>query len=254
MRSRSLPLFLVGMLSLLSACASSPSQLAIEELERLPHDSDAFTQGLLLEGGMLYESTGLYGRSSLREVDPRSGEVVRIRHLDDSLFGEGLALVGDRLIQLTWRAGTALVYELETFEQVGSFRYQGEGWGLCFDGDVLWMSDGTSTLFARDPATFEVRDRLSVTLEGEPLARLNELECVGPHVYANVWQTDNLVRIDKESGRVDAVIDASTLLSPQLRAVLPPDAVLNGIAFDPDNERFLITGKLWPAIYVVRFE
>lgn len=254
MKLRSLPLFLITLLSLLSACASTPAQLEIEVLERLPHDSGAFTQGLLLEGGMLYESTGLYGRSSLREVDPQSGEVVRIRYLDDSLFGEGLALVGERLIQLTWRAGIALIYDLDSFEQVGSFRYQGEGWGLCFDGEMLWMSDGSSTLFARDPATFEITDRLSVTLDGEPLPRLNELECVGPYVYANVWQSDTLVRVDKRSGRVDAVVDASPLLSPQLRAVLSADAVLNGIAYDPEGDRFLITGKLWPAIFAVRFE
>lgn len=239
---------------LLVACASAPAELEVVVLERLPHDSGAFTQGLLLEDGLLYESTGLYGSSSLREVDPKTGEVVRIRHLDPSLFGEGLALVEDRLIQLTWRAGTALVYDLETFEPLDSFEYDGEGWGLCFDGESLWMSDGSSTLRARDPETFEVEESLAVTRDGEPVTRLNELECVGEYIYANVWQTNEIVRVVKESGRVDAVIDAGALLSPQVRAVLSPDAVLNGIAYDPLEETFLITGKLWPAMFEVRFE
>ena len=239
---------------LLVACAAAPTELSVEVLERLPHDSGAFTQGLLLEEGLLYESTGLYGRSSLREVDPETGEVLRIRRLDPQLFGEGLALVEDRLIQLTWRAGSALIYDLETFEPLGSLDYEGEGWGLCFDGASLWMSDGSATLFRRDPQTFEVLGRVAVTLDGEPVTRLNELECVGDHVYANVWQTDEIVRVVKESGRVDAVIDASDLLPPQMRAVLSPDAVLNGIAYDSRNDRFLITGKLWPSLFVVRFE
>ncbi|HEX7002581.1 MAG TPA: glutaminyl-peptide cyclotransferase [Trueperaceae bacterium] len=239
---------------LLVACASAPAELDALVLERLPHDSGAFTQGLLLHDGLLYESTGLYGRSSLREVDPQSGEVLRIRALDPALFGEGLALVEDRLIQLTWRSGTALIYDLETFEPDGTFEYEGEGWGLCFDGESLWMSDGSATLFERDPRSFEVVDRVEVTLEGEPVTRLNELECVGEHVYANVWQTNEIVRVVKESGRVDAVVDASGLLSPQMRAVLSPDAVLNGIAYDPQRGRFLLTGKLWPAMFVVELE
>ncbi|MEX2536867.1 MAG: glutaminyl-peptide cyclotransferase [Trueperaceae bacterium] len=241
-------------LSLLGACASSPAELAATVLERYPHDTDAFTQGLLLEGGKLYESTGLYGRSSLREVDLHTGEVIRVRYLDSSHFGEGLAQVDERLIQLTWRAGRALVYDLETFEPVGSFNYGGEGWGLCFDGEELWMSDGSATLFVRDPDTFEMRRRVAVTLRGEPLAMLNELECVDDRIYANVWQTDRIVGIDKGNGRVDAVVDASSLLSAEELAALSPDAVLNGIAYDPQNERFLITGKLWPALLAVRFE
>lgn len=250
---RSLPLMLL-LVALLGACANVPAELEPEVLERLPHDSSAFTQGLLWENGLLYESTGLYGRSSVREVDPATGEVLRVLQLDDSLFGEGLALVEDRLIQLTWRAGTALVYDLETFEPRGNFSYDGEGWGLCFDGEMLWMSDGSSTLVARDPDTFEVEGRVQVELDGEPVTRLNELECVGEYVYANVWQADDIVRIRKENGRVDAVIDAAGLLTPQLRAVLSPDAVLNGIAYDPRSDRFLLTGKLWPAIFAVRFE
>ncbi|MEX2540942.1 MAG: glutaminyl-peptide cyclotransferase [Trueperaceae bacterium] len=242
------------MATVVAACASPPAQLAPQVEARFPHDREAFTQGLLLENGLLYESTGLYGRSSLREVDPASGAVIRMRDLDPGLFGEGLALVGDRLIQLTWRAGLALVYDLETFEPLGSFRYRGEGWGLCYDGEELWMSNGSSSLTVRDADTFEVRRRVPVTAQGEPVARLNELECVGPHVYANVWQTDSIVRIDKSSGRVDALVDASRLLTGDTRAGLSADAVLNGIAYDADDDLFLVTGKLWPLLFAVRFD
>jgi glutamine cyclotransferase len=240
--------------ALMTACAGAPAELTATAVERYPHDPGAFTQGLLLADGLLYESTGLYGASSLREVDPATGRVIRIRPLPANLFAEGLALVGDRLVQLTWREGRAIVYSRETFDQIGGFRYQGEGWGLCFDGEALWMSDGSSQLTVRDPQTFEVLRRQAVTSGGEPVPRLNELECVGEHVYANVWQTDTIVRIVKASGRVDATIDAAGLLAPDQRAGLSPDAVLNGIAYDPENDRFLVTGKLWPVMLEVRFE
>jgi glutamine cyclotransferase len=247
---------LVGLVlsALMTACAGAPAELTATAVERYPHDPGAFTQGLLLADGLLYESTGLYGASSLREVDPATGRVIRIRPLPANLFTEGLALVGDRLIQLTWREGRAIVYNRETFDQIGGFRYQGEGWGLCFDGEALWMSDGSSQLTVRDPETFEVLRRQAVTSGGEAVPRLNELECVGEHVYANVWQTDTIVRIAKASGKVDATIDASGLLTPDQRAALSPEAVLNGIAYDADDDRFLITGKLWPVVFEVRFE
>jgi glutamine cyclotransferase len=246
---------LATLVTLVSACAADePQRLEPTVLASYPHDPQAFTQGLLLHEGMLYESTGLYGRSSLREVDLETGEVVRARQIDPRLFGEGLALVDGNLIQLTWRAGLALVFDLETFEPLGTFSYQGEGWGLCFDGESLWMSDGSATLTARDPAGFEPLRRVTVTLAGEPVTRLNELECVDGNIYANVWQTDRIVRADKSTGRVDAVIEAGGLLSTEQRSTLSTDAVLNGIAYDRENERFLITGKLWPTLFAVRFE
>lgn len=244
----------LALLATLPACANPPVELAPRVEARYPHDPGAFTQGLLLADGMLYESTGLYGRSSLREVDPGSGEVIRVRHLDDRYFGEGLALVEDRLIQLTWRSGRAFVYRLDTFEQLDVFDYQGEGWGLCYDGEELWMSDGSASLTVRDENDFEVLRRVEVTRAGEPVALLNELECVGDQIFANVWQTDLIVRIDKGSGRVDGVIDASGLLGPAELAALPADGVLNGIAYDPEADRFLLTGKLWPKLFSVRFE
>jgi glutaminyl-peptide cyclotransferase len=225
-------------------------QLRPQVLAVFPHDRGAFTQGLLLHEGSLYESTGLYGRSTLRQVDPRTGDVKRVVSLAPTLFGEGLARVDDRLIQITWQHGVAPVYNLLTFEQVGQFTYSGEGWGLCYDGQRLVMSNGSSNLTFRDPQTFAVAGTVGVTLKGQPVERLNELECVGQHVYANVWQTDTIVRIHAETGRVDATIDASGLLSPEDRIGVD---VLNGIAYDPERDVFLITGKLWPRLFEVRF-
>ena len=230
------------------------SELVPVVLETWPHDPDAFTQGLVWDDGRFFESTGRYGRSDLREVDAISGEVIRSRPLDPREFGEGLALVNGRLIQLTYREGVAHVYDRNTFEPVGRFRYEGEGWGLCFDGSELWMSDGSDRLTRRDPDTFEVLGQQRVTRDGRGVERLNELACVGEHVYANVWLTDELVRIRRDDGRVDAVIDASALVPDDERVRADPDAVLNGVAFDPESDRFFLAGKLWDVLYVVRFE
>ena len=223
-------------------------------LETWPHDPDAFTQGLVWDEGRFLESTGRYGRSDLREVDAVSGEVLRRRPLDPREFGEGLALVGERLIQLTYREEVAHVYDRASFEPVGRFRYEGEGWGLCFDGEVLWMSDGSDRLTRRDPTTFDVLGSVQVTRDGRGVARLNELACVADHVYANVWLSTDVVRIRTSDGRVDAVIDASALVPADERVRRDPDAVLNGIAYDAAGERYFLTGKLWDVMYVVRFE
>ena len=221
-------------------------------LETYPHDAGAFTQGLLLSGGRFYESTGLYGQSTLREVVPETGEVLREVELPPEYFAEGLALVGNRLIQITWKEGEALVYDLDTFEQTGTLPYEGEGWGLCFDGEALVMSDGSSTLTRRDPETFAVLGTTEVKSGGQPVTMLNELECVDGFVYANIWQTDTIVKI-AGSGQVAQEINASNLLSDAERAQLGPDAVLNGIAYDPEAKTFYLTGKLWPKVLGVRF-
>lgn len=246
-----------GVLTAVLACADAPSEFEREIQpvveDRFPHDSEAFTQGLLFAEGTLYESTGLYGNSSLRQVDVQSGEVLRIRHLDSDLFGEGLALVDDRLIQLTWQAGVAYVYERETFEEVSTFSYEGEGWGLCYDGQALWMSDGSSTLTVRDPQSFDIQREVEVRQNGERLDNLNELACVG-YIYANVWFSDEIVAIDKESGDVEFVIDASSLLTEEEAGFLPSEAVLNGIAYNPDADLFYLTGKWWPSLFAVRLE
>lgn len=217
------------------------------------HDPNAWIQGLVLDEGLFYESTGRYGESTLRAVDPATGEVEQQIDLPEEYFGEGLALVDDRLIQLTWKESTALVYDAETFEQVSTFEYEGEGWGLCYDGEWLYMTDGTPFIDLRDPETFELVFSGAVTLQGQPVANLNELECVGDFLYANVWQTDYIVRIDKSNGVVTGVIDASSLLTEEERASLESGAVLNGIAYDPEKDVFLITGKLWPKLFEVRF-
>ncbi len=225
-----------------------PEALRVRVVERRPHDPDAFTQGLLVHEGELYESTGLEGESSLRRVDLASGEVRQRVAVDDALFAEGLALVGDRLFQITWQNHLALVYDRVTFEKVAEHTYEGEGWGLCYDGTHLVMSDGSDQLFFRDPETFEVQRAVRVTKVGRPLRYLNELECVEGKVWANVWQRDEIVRIDPESGVVEATVDASRLLTPEERRRTD---VLNGIAWLPDRQRFLITGKLWPWTFEV---
>ncbi|GAB4573971.1 MAG: hypothetical protein Kow0077_18230 [Anaerolineae bacterium] len=234
-------------------------RLRPEVLDTRPHDPTSFTQGLLYYDGSLYESDGnccpSYSTySTLREVDPATGEVLRSIDLDPQYFAEGLERVGDQLIQLTWQENTAFVYDIETFEQVSTFSYEGEGWGLCTDGDLLYMSDGTPFITLRDPETFEVVDTGLVTFQGLPVENINELECVGDLIYANIWQTDVIVQIDKSNGEVVGVVDASDLLSDEDKATITPGSdVLNGIVYLPESDTFLITGKHWPRMFEVRF-
>jgi glutaminyl-peptide cyclotransferase len=233
-----------------ASAPDAPERLKVKVLSTRPHDPDAFTQGLVLDGNTLFESTGLNGKSSLREVDPKSGKVKRKLDVPSEYFAEGLALVDGRLIQLTWQEEKAFVYNRADFKKVGEFRYDGEGWGLSWDGSRLVMSDGSDRLTFRDPKTFAVQSILNVTLSGQPARELNELECVDGLVYANVWQTDNILRIDPKTGRVTGVIDASGLLTAEERRKTD---VLNGIAWNPKTKTFLITGKLWPKMFEVRF-
>lgn len=216
-----------------------------------PHDTSSFTQGLVWDGGTVLESTGRYGYSRIRRLRLESGEVLLERRLPWMFFGEGLAIVGDRLVQLTWREETALIYDLRTFEEVGRVGYQGEGWGLTFDGSWLIMSDGSQTLTFRDPKTFAVWRRLPVRLEGRPVNWLNELEFADGFIYANVWQSTDILKIDPASGRVTAILDASAL---PYRQRTEGEDVLNGIAWIPERKTFLLTGKLWPNIFEVRVE
>jgi signal peptidase I len=226
-------------------------RLRVEVVETRPHDPASFTEGLTLVDGRLYESSA-YGRGTLREVDPQSGTVLRSTTIDPAYFAEGIAVVGDRIVQLTWQSHKAFVFALDDFHEVGSFTYETEGWGLCDDGTRLVMSDGTSTLYLRERDTFDLLGTIDVTLDGAPLEQLNELECVAGKVYANVWHSDEIVRVEPSSGVVDQVIDASGLLAPEDN---PGDeeAVLNGIAYAPGSDTFLLTGKLWPKLFVVRF-
>lgn len=225
-------------------------RLRAEVIAAHRHDPAAFTQGLIWHDHRLLESTGRYGASELREVDIETGTVLRSHRLDDDLFGEGLARVDDRLVQLTWREGRALVYRLDDLRPIDEWAYDGEGWGLCYDGRVLWMSDGTDRLVARDPESFVPLRQLTVTVRGRPLDRINELECAEGWLYANVFGTDQIVRIDPATGAVRAVIDAATLLTPQEREAAD---VLNGIAYHPQRETFFLTGKYWPRLFEVSF-
>lgn len=225
-------------------------QLKVKVVGVYPHDPGAFTQGLVWDGGLLYESTGLYGKSSLRRVEPFTGEVLERRLVDPNLFGEGLALVGDRLLQLTWKAGIVLVYDLANLELVDEYGFNGEGWGLAYDGRRLVMSDGTSRLTFRDLDDFRWQATLEVRLTGNPVVHLNELELAEGALYANVWGRERIVRLDPETGVVDAVIDASGLLSREERARVD---VLNGIAYDPVSKTFWLTGKFWPKMFQVVF-
>ncbi len=253
MRSGSLGRRALAAQVLFAGLAPTPARAArvveVEVLATYPHATDAYTQGLVYHQGSLYESTGEYGTSSLREVNPQSGEVLRQTPLPANLFGEGLALVGGQLIQLTWREQVALVWSLSSFTETDRQSYTGEGWGLCFDGARLVMSNGTSRLQFRDPADFTLQGSVEVTLDGSPLTRLNELECVAGRVLANVWYTSSIVEIDPVSGHVLTVLNAPNLVPRQRN----PDAVLNGIAFDPQSGHFFITGKLWPSLFEVRF-
>ncbi|WP_245748848.1 glutaminyl-peptide cyclotransferase [Oceanisphaera psychrotolerans] len=227
-------------------------RLGVEIMATLPHAADAFTQGLLLHDGYLYESTGLYGQSSLRKINPATGEVLQRLALDPGYFGEGLTRVGNQLIQLTWKEGLALVYDVSSLSLVQAHQYGGEGWGLCFDGEALWMSDGSATLYRRDPLDFSLLGQVEVTQRELPRHRLNDLACVGDHVYANIWKEHRIVRIDKRSGIVDAEIDTTPLLDLSGRPA-DPEAVLNGITHDPKGDEFYLTGKFWSRMFRVRF-
>ncbi len=230
--------------------AGRPERLTVEVRRTLPHDPTSFTQGLVIAGGELYESRGQYGESSLRRLDRATGRVLAERPLAPDLFGEGLAAVGDRLVQLTWREGVAIVWDSATLTETGRFAYPEEGWGLCGDGRRLYHSDGSARLTVRDPRTFAARGRIEVTLEGRPVTRLNELECAEGWIYANLLGADAIVRISPQDGRVTAVIDASGLLTASERAAAD---VLNGIAYDPEAKVFLLTGKNWPKMFEVVF-
>jgi glutamine cyclotransferase len=236
-------------LALLAGCAPPDVEVLLPGvLATLPHDPTAFTQGLELADGALYEGTGIAGASQLRELDPATGAVRRAAALPGTLFGEGITVVDDRIWQLTWRDGVALEWDRATLGLRRQVPVSGEGWGLCRDGDRLVRSDGSGVLHLHDPATFAETGTLVVSPDP---GRLNELECVGGQVWANVWPTDGIVRIDLATGRVTAEVDAAGLLDDELPGAGTAQ-VLNGIA-DVGSGEFLLTGKYWPAMYRVRF-
>jgi glutamine cyclotransferase len=214
-----------------------------------PHDPEAFTQGLVYADGIFYEGTGLNGRSTLRKVEPETGTVIQMRDLSSQLFGEGVAVLNDRVYQLTWVSHVAYVYDKQTFNLIEQFTYTTEGWGLTHDGTNLIMSDGSSTIYYRDPATFNEVRHIQVLDGATAVTQLNELEYIHNQIYANVWQTNTIVRIDPATGTVLGWIHLDGLLTAQERAHAD---VLNGIAFDPATERLFVTGKLWPKLFEIK--
>jgi len=213
-----------------------------------PHDPGAFTQGLQYVEGALYEGTGLNGRSSIRRVNLETGNVLKQHNIGSQYFGEGITVLGADLYELTWQSGIAFVYDRNTFAPKRSFKYTGEGWGLTHDGTSLIMSDGSEFLRVLDPATFAERRRLRVTAIGQPLKNLNELEFVKGEIFANVWMTDYIARIDPATGRVTAYVDLRGLMP----ANDPSRDVLNGIAYDAAGDRLFVTGKLWPRLFEIK--
>jgi glutamine cyclotransferase len=213
-----------------------------------PHDANAFTQGLQYVDGVLYEGTGLNGRSSIRRVKLETGEVLQKRDVPAQYFGEGITIWKNDLIELTWQSGVAFVYDRNTFQERARFGYAGEGWGLTHDGTNLIMSDGSDRLRVLDPATFVERHRIQVMAGGVPVRNLNELEYVKGEIFANVWTTDYIARIAPDTGRVTGYIDLRGLLTSNER---PSDGVLNGIAYDAPRDRLFVTGKLWPKLFEI---
>jgi len=216
-----------------------------------PHDRQAFTQGLEFVDGVLYESTGLNGRSGIRKVSLATGEVQQVQPLDPAYFGEGITVWKNRIVQLTWQSGLGFVYDRQTFQQQRTFRYTGEGWGLTHDGTRLIMSDGseTGTLRLIDPETLRQVGTLIVKDGGRPVPRLNELEYVKGEIFANVWQSERIAIISPSTGRVTSWVDLEGLLDPRERASTD---VLNGIAYDAKGDRLFVTGKLWPRIFEIQ--
>ena len=228
-----------------------PRRLPYSLVSTHPHDTTASTQGLLLHEGVYYESTGGYGTSTLRQVDPRSGRVLKRTTLPYHAFGEGLALREGKLYQLEWMSGKGLIYDQGTFELVGNFRYAGQGWGLAWDGEHFILSDGSSYLRFLEPDSFALARSVKVGNHLGPVDRLNELEYIDGKVFANPWFRDEILVIDPATGLVEATLDLSALERPRPRN---PEAVLNGIAHDPDTHLLRVTGKSWPRLYVLRIQ
>jgi glutamine cyclotransferase len=223
-----------------------------EVVNSYPHDPAAFLQGLLWYNNSFYESTGRNGKSSLRHVEFPSGNVVKKLDLPPQYFGEGLAMVGNKLFQLTWTSKRAFVYDRDTFNLLHEYPYDTEGWGLTYDGKNLILSDGSSTLTYYDPDNFRPGRKLNVTFNGSPLRMLNELEYINGEIWANVWQTDQIVRINPDTGQVTSYLDMSGILSPEFRT--GQENVLNGIAYDPQTKRIFVSGKLWPRIFEIKLK
>jgi len=249
-------------LFLLLLCAGLPVAAEVpvydyKIVQRYPHNIASFTQGLEFHNGFLYEGTGQNGRSTLSKIDLESGEVLQSKRLASRYFGEGITIVGDRIFQLTWQSNIVFVYDLESFETLTSHYHPTEGWGLTYDGSQLILSDGSASLQFIDPESFQVLRKVDVTLEGRPIRNLNELEYINGEVWANVWMTNEIVRIDPATGNINSVVDLNGLIDQTNTG--SRDGVLNGIAWipntSPDSEpgsgRLFVTGKLWSDLFEI---
>jgi len=245
------PLAALALLTCTAAAHAAIPVYGYKVVHTYPHDTGAYTEGLFFKDGHLYESTGHNGQSTVRKVDLASGEVVQIQRLPTQYFGEGIIDWKDRLIQLTWQQQTGIIYDLASFEPKARFNYPGEGWALTRDDSHIYMSDGTSQLRVLDPETLQEVRRIDVTADGQPVPQLNELEWVDGEIYANVWLTERIARIDPASGHVVGWIDLSGLFDSSTLPN-PIDDVLNGIAWDAHGKRLFVTGKSWPKLFEIK--
>jgi len=243
-------LILLSHMSVAEGGNQNAEERDIEILRTLPHDPSSFTQGLEVLERSIFESSGLYGHSRISEIDSQNGEIIRQTKIDDSYFGEGITVKDQSIIMLTWRAGVALEFDISNFSIIGNFSFEGEGWGICYNGEHIVTSNGTSELSFRDPDSFEVDFTTMVTWDGTPVSNLNELECVGDKIYANIWMEETILSISGTSGEVDFFSSPLALTSIQGNS---SEEVLNGIAFDHISGNFWITGKNWTQMYLVNF-
>ncbi len=246
---------LLALLLAATTVQRAPTPVPVQGVEikaTYPHDAQAFTQGLFFAEGQLYESTGLPGQSDVRKVRLADGKVLQRAVIPADQFGEGSTAWGKEIVSLTWQHGIAHRWDRATLRRTGGFRYQGEGWGLTQDGRSLILSDGTPSLRFIDPVTFEEQRRITVTVDGQPVAQLNELEWVGGEIWANIWQTSRIARVDPATGAVKGWIDLAGLA--RLHASTDPDKVPNGIAYEPRSKRLFVTGKRWPKLYEIKLK
>ena len=229
-----------------------PAKIPYKIVNTYPHPPGSFTQGLVFEDGFLYEGTGQYGSSCLRKIKLETGEIVKEARLPRQLFGEGITIFKNKIIQLTWLSQIGLVYDKQSFQHLDTFRYAIpiEGWGMTTDGKHLIVSDGSSNLYFLDPESYEVKDQIEVHDHRGPVQKVNELEYVEGVIFANVWQSSKIIRIDMESGRITGIIDLSEIVPEQFRGHV--DYVLNGIAYDEERRRFFVTGKMWPHVFELK--
>lgn len=258
--SRVIIIHLFGLLLLGTACTSEkehsedePEKIDYKVHSILPHDTASFTEGLLVHDGKLYESTGEYGKSWLGRINIKTGRPEKKVQLDEEFFGEGITILNNKIYQLTYKSGKGFVYDLHSLEKIDEFSYEGEGWGLTHDGRQLIMSNGSSRLYYLDTASLKITKTLEVTFQAKPLKQLNELEYVNGFIFANVWQTNTIVKIDQESGKVTGALNLAQL-AQRAQQLNPQVDVLNGIAWYEPTKSLLVTGKYWPEIYALKLE